>query len=1123
MGQAAGVIGGVAGAVVGGIIGGPTGAQLGYMAGSALGGSLFGPTTQVTGPRLGELRVTSSTQGDTLPLVYGRQRIAGKLIWALPLEEVTTTQSQGGKGGPKQESTTYSYFGTAAYALCQGPISGIQRIWINSELVYDISAPTIDPAVAPLSAFDVFTHNGSQADLARKSSAQKMKSAFGVGQYMRLYLGSESQAPDSRMEAEIGSGKTPALRGTAYLVFERLPLADYGNRLPNVEVEVLGLGVTGAASYASICTYFPRETVSTGLQGTSVQIHYANGELYGFVPSPLQSTGLLYRWLPGDDAPTLWTPASTYEPYQPICTDQEVIIGSGPVRSRSGNQTPAQAMLVYIDPIGGGTRKAKIAYVTERGVPSSFDLPTVITADRMTFAIKGGTYALSCAPYIANALGCNVFYKTASATGTLNVGSDIGAVADIAVDGQTLYAFCVIGSSMGLNAQMCVRKFDLSSQTLIYTSPTLTLRGSGDLTATMCLNSGSIYVSGPGLYPSGGAVTDLGALYKCNGSAPFTLLSTFALSWNSWSLFSASSAHQRGSLYCDGTFAIIDAVSTGYSSGADQRSAAAYVSLGDPSADPANPLSSNVALVVQDLCNRSGLTSVDVSALTGDKIVGYTVASRTSARSAIDPLRQYAFFDGAEIDGQVVFTKRGGAAVRTIPDEDLLEETMTLVRAPELELPREVCIRFYDVNSDFQTGAQYARRIVTQANQASDVSLAIAMTAQRAASVAQAGLYEAWTSRITGSFSTTLAHAVVEPGDVVMVGGHRIRITRKDDNGGILQFEGVLDDASAIIQSVNTVDSGYSTSTLSYLGNTDLQLFDGPALTDATVGSLYAMASGNGSAWRGAAIFDSLDGVDYSSKTSVLVSETQGTTASAITAQDARMIDERSVLDVTLRNGGTLSGCSYTQLLKGTNSALVGNELVSFRDAELIGGTVENPTYRIRGLLRGRRGSIVSAHATGERFVLLDVVAALPYTAADIGRTHYLKAISYGKSDGVAQAVAPSDIGYKPNAVAQLNAGRLADGSAVLQWIRSSRLDQQWRDSGGGALDETTESYQIDIYTTGGVFKRTLTSTVPTVTYAAADRATDGLTSTQFVATVYQISDRVGRGRPASITTPAGV
>ena len=56
---------------------------------------------------------------------------------------------------------------------------------------------------------------------------------------MRSYTGSESQTPDPLIVAKEGADNAPAYRGLAYVVFERLPLADFGNRIPQLSFEVM--------------------------------------------------------------------------------------------------------------------------------------------------------------------------------------------------------------------------------------------------------------------------------------------------------------------------------------------------------------------------------------------------------------------------------------------------------------------------------------------------------------------------------------------------------------------------------------------------------------------------------------------------------------------------------------------------------------------------------------------------------------------------------------------------------------------------------------------------------------------------------------------------------------------
>jgi hypothetical protein len=201
------------------ISGAAIGAQIGALAGSFVDAALFAPSGQsrtYTGPRLSDLRVTASTEGAPIPRLYGRARVGGQVIWATELEEeVVTTETGGGgggggggkggggggRGGGSSSGTVttveYRYYANLAVALAEGPIAGLGRVWADGQEL-DLSALTY-----------------------------------------RLYTGSEDQAPDSLIVAKEGAGAAPAYRGTAYVVFERMPLADYGNRLPQMSFEVV--------------------------------------------------------------------------------------------------------------------------------------------------------------------------------------------------------------------------------------------------------------------------------------------------------------------------------------------------------------------------------------------------------------------------------------------------------------------------------------------------------------------------------------------------------------------------------------------------------------------------------------------------------------------------------------------------------------------------------------------------------------------------------------------------------------------------------------------------------------------------------------------------------------------
>ncbi|MEM7425181.1 MAG: glycoside hydrolase/phage tail family protein [Pseudomonadota bacterium] len=195
-----------AGQALGSAVGGPAGALLGRAAGAIAGQfidqALLGDKPRrATGPRLDDLKVQGSSEGSAVPQVFGRVRVAGQLIWATNFEEMVSTRTEkaGGKGAPstgKSELTEYTYFANFAVGLCEGEISRIGRVWAD----------------------------GKEIDVS--------------GYTTRVYRGDEHQAPDSLIEAKEGAGFAPAYRGLAYIVFESLPLEQFGNRLPQLSFEV---------------------------------------------------------------------------------------------------------------------------------------------------------------------------------------------------------------------------------------------------------------------------------------------------------------------------------------------------------------------------------------------------------------------------------------------------------------------------------------------------------------------------------------------------------------------------------------------------------------------------------------------------------------------------------------------------------------------------------------------------------------------------------------------------------------------------------------------------------------------------------------------------------------------
>lgn len=153
------------------------------------------PGRRIEGRRLDSLRLTGVEEGTPVPEIFGRVRAAGQLIWAARLREQADSSRPAGKGGPRV--TNYRYSLSFAIGLCEGEIARIGRVFANGE---------------PLRLGD-YAH--------------------------RTHPGTLDQDPDPLIEAIEGVDMTPAYRGLAYIVFEDFPLDDFGDRLPNLEFEIL--------------------------------------------------------------------------------------------------------------------------------------------------------------------------------------------------------------------------------------------------------------------------------------------------------------------------------------------------------------------------------------------------------------------------------------------------------------------------------------------------------------------------------------------------------------------------------------------------------------------------------------------------------------------------------------------------------------------------------------------------------------------------------------------------------------------------------------------------------------------------------------------------------------------
>lgn len=224
-----------------------------------------------------------------------------KIIETEHVEEIGGGK-KGGGGKKSAKAYTYTYSVDAAIAVCAGPVHRIRRIWANHKLLWihpdvrsqqqqafdDAYYAELDRLVnqegltyyeeAYCGAFffafnnfrpDEYTystedeavnyimgHPGTNLtppvpapDRARvEALVDQMLDGLGRDQEyatnkirfdaMNIYLGSEEQLPNAKMESYMGAGNVPGYRGTCYFVMHNLQLEDFGNAIPQFNIEV---------------------------------------------------------------------------------------------------------------------------------------------------------------------------------------------------------------------------------------------------------------------------------------------------------------------------------------------------------------------------------------------------------------------------------------------------------------------------------------------------------------------------------------------------------------------------------------------------------------------------------------------------------------------------------------------------------------------------------------------------------------------------------------------------------------------------------------------------------------------------------------------------------------------
>ena len=1068
MSSAGQIAGGIVGGVIGFFAGYPfLGAQLGML----LGGSINppkGPTTY--GPTLSDLTVQTSTYGAAIPRGYGAFSVVGNIFW---LENnqlkatVTKKKSGGGKGGGKKTTTvTTTYSATFAVGLCKGPIVGVRRIWIGPTLIYD--ATSSDPST-----------------IAASNSAA---SGFVV------YTGTDTQQPDTRMQATLGVANTPAWRGLAYIVFYDLQLANYGNSLAGaqVKVEVLTLGATYSYTYNAVTTpggyNFGRSawngSVFCAISGTSSGVCWTSPDGVTWTPRTMPETNS-------------WADiASNGSLFVVLVLDWHVnycyTSPDGINWTKRYFQFPSVTAGYHTRIIWNG---AKFLVGTDDAGYVPFETsPDGITWSSQTSPYSGGTSCLAWNGSKFLAVHNSQFWTSPSGNaGTWTLAyTDPGGGINWNSATAKGNLFCVASDDGG--RPTCTSPDGVTWTKTTQSFPTNLNGLATDGRVFLAGSNDRYYTSPDGVTWSYTAVTPSGQYsYPCFNGAQFLLLVPTTT---------------KGILVTP-----------------------SFISAIQPT----------LSQVVSGECLLSGnLNSGDIdTTLLSSNVTGYRIGQQGSIRNSLEPLQTAFPFDVVQRGYKIKFIPRGNSAVMTIAAADLDAHSskdkpgvqITTKREVDSQLPRRVIVKFLDMDREYDVGSQYAERLNTSAINEKTVDLPIVFNSTDAAGKAQIILYSAWLERTDIQFNLPSTYNALEPADVVnlptpegVIAVRLVGISYTSDHR--LECKAKVNVAAVYTpNAVGVAGAVTGQTTLVPVGASTYLLLDLPRMSDSQADPCLLLAmTGVKAGWKGGSLFQSTDsGSTWADIYDVgAPGSTMGIATNSIGAVEQRMKDSGSSLSVKLTQG-SLSSITELAMLAGGNHFAYGVngrwEIIAAQTCTLVSGT----TYTLTNLLRGRYGTeqYMGSHVNGDSVVLLDstTLSLLSMSSSVIGLSRLYRGITFDRDISTDSNLSFSynAINLKPLSPVYLTGDRDNGFDWNLSWLRRTRANAEWMDSVDAPLGETSEAYQIDVFSDGTYtsVKRTISTTSPNTIYSSSNQIADfGSNQSTLYLKIYQMSEVVGRGYP---------
>jgi hypothetical protein len=867
---------------------------------------------------------------------------------------------------------------------------------------------------------------------------------------LRLYRGTEEQLPDSLIVADKGSENVSAHRGLAYVVFERMQLEDYGNRIPQLTFEI-------SKAPAEI---FPSVLVKDGPAGSFNpslnrvwRPDWENGRLFSSVVGSEPETNVFEmgsmahtRRLVGFD--TWQVGRYGFAPWANLYLAPLGLSNSSPIRLFDLNTG------AVVGTYGVSSNSLSGFYVSsgprrgELHIPPAFGNALSTTLDGRYIVSVGGVSGVTWiltrggSPvgfYDAEWRPQHLFPALGSVWGWRNASGSL-QIADFISGGVGTYrlstpdtagnVFWLSGGSLAYNTTLRPVGSSYEARVVLF-----------DPSDGFFFTIGNAFIGGVRT-PASFKYNPITGQYKFiktydtsllipAGTMPFSRINGGTFGWLSRSSFGLPGqlyqidlqsgdllrATDLNGLVGREPFISSEMYWDDLSSSLILTTETAFRRLYFNN----TVLGIRLSDVVKDIATKTGVLTdedVDVSGLVDQEIIGFSIDRQSSARDALKMLATGYMFDGYESDYKLKFKSRGlSDSVVNItkdwlarPEDEAIKETIT----QELEMPLKVSVNYYDTMRDHQQGSQSSRRnsgpFPTMWTAKEDVvDLPIVWTPDMAKRAADKLLKMAWANRTGLEFKLPWRFLRYDPADIVTI------ITDKAVYYSRLTEIQIGQDFTIAASGVTEKGTAYVSTKIGSVGDTPEQEIIGgspatpivintPLLRDedydtSAVSVCYVSAGTDSFTFDGATIYVD-DGIEPRSIGAVGSETVSGTVVNALPYTTAyESTDEKTILKVVLTNpDDELESVTQLDMLNfDLNAALVGQEVIQFREAT----QQSNGEWWLTGLRRARRGTnyAIKNHQPGERFLLLTPEALVSFerTPETYVTTRLFRALTAGQ------------------------------------------------------------------------------------------------------------------------------